>query len=130
VWQGSFFEDVLRETGTMENKKETERLRNRDIHFMATDAEYELMKRNMEQSGHTTLSSYLIELGTNGFILNVDYSSLNELCYEIHKIGVNINQIAHKVNANDLAADAAAEEVSIKLDTIIHMVRKQFYKIP
>lgn len=114
----------------MENKKETERLRNRDIHFMATDAEYELMKRNMEQSGHTTLSSYLIELGTNGFILNVDYSSLNELCYEIHKIGVNINQIAHKVNANDLAADAAAEEVSIKLDTIIHMVRKQFYKIP
>jgi hypothetical protein len=130
VWQGSFFEYVLRETGTMENKKETERLRNRDIHFMATDAEYELMKRNMEQSGHTTLSSYLIELGTNGFILNVDYSSLNELCYEIHKIGVNINQIAHKVNANDLAADAAAEEVSIKLDTIIHMVRKQFYKIP
>jgi hypothetical protein len=130
VWQGSFFEYVLRETGTLENKKETERLRNRDIHFMATDAEYELMKRNMEQSGHTTLSSYLIELGTNGFILNVDYSSLNELCYEIHKIGVNINQIAHKVNANDLAADAAAEEVSIKLDTIIHMVRKQFYKIP
>lgn len=130
MWQGSFFEDVLRETGTMENKKETERLRNRDIHFMATDAEYELMKRNMEQSGHTTLSSYLIELGTNGFILNVDYSSLNELCYEIHKIGVNINQIAHKVNANDLATDAAAEEVSIKLDTIIHMVRKQFYKIP
>lgn len=115
---------------TMRNKKNTERLRDRDIHFLAAQQEYERMKERMSQTGHKTLSSYLIELGTNGFILNVDYEHLDDLCYEIHKIGVNINQIAHQVNAHDLAADAAVQEVNLKMDTIIKLVKKQFDKIP
>lgn len=114
----------------MENEKSIERLRNRDIHFMTTQQEYEQMKRHMEQTGHTTLSGYLTELGINGFILNVDYSSLNDLCYEIHKIGVNINQIAHRVNARDLAAETAVQEVSMMMDTVVELVKKQFNRIP
>ena len=114
----------------MEKEKNVERLRDRDVHFMTTQQEYEQMKKRMEQTGHTTLSRYLTELGINGFILNVDYSSLDALCYEIHKIGVNINQIAHSVNAHDLAAEAAVQEVNMKMDLIVHMVKKQFYKIP
>lgn len=114
----------------MEKEKNVERLRDRDVHFMTTQQEYEQMKKRMEQTEHTTLSSYLIELGINGFILNVDYSSLNDLCYEIHKIGVNINQIAHRVNAQNLSAEAAVQEVNIKMETIVHMVKKQFYKMP
>ena len=114
----------------MGEEKSVDRLRDRDIHFMTTQQEYEQIKARMEQTGHPTLSSYLIELGINGFIINVDYSALNELCYEIHKIGVNINQIAHRVNADDLPADAAVQEVNTKMDTILHMVKKQFYKIP
>ncbi len=117
-------------TETMENEKSIERLRDRDIHFMTTQQEYEQMKRHMEQTGHTTLSGYLIELGINGFILNVDYSSLNDLCYEIHKIGVNINQIAHRVNARDLAAETAVQEVSMMMDTVVELVKKQFNRIP
>lgn len=114
----------------MDRENNVERLRDRDIHFMTTQQEYEQIRKRMEQTGHSTLSSYLTELGINGFILNVDYSSLNDLCYEIHKIGVNINQIAHSVNAHDLAAEVAVQEVNMKMETIVHMVRKQFYQIP
>lgn len=113
----------------MENNK-TERLRDRNIHFMATQQEYEQMKKRMEQTSHRTFSSYLIELGTSGFILNVDYAYLNSLCYEIHKIGVNINQIAHHVNARDLAAEVAVQEVNLKMDTVVELVKKQFSIIP
>lgn len=115
---------------SMEHEKNAERLRDRDVHFMTTQQEYEQMKQRMGQTEHSTLSSYLIELGTRGFILNVDYTCLDRLCYEIHKIGVNINQIAHQVNAHDLAADAAVQEVSMKMDTIVELVKKQFDKIP
>ncbi|MCM1184541.1 MAG: MobC family plasmid mobilization relaxosome protein [Roseburia sp.] len=114
----------------MEEEKRTDRLRDRDIHFKTTRQEYDRIRERMEQTEHTTLSSYLIELGTNGFILNVDYSSLDDLCYEIHKIGVNINQIAHRVNAGDLPADVAVQEINIKMDAIVDMVKKQFYKFP
>ena len=107
----------------MENEKNAGRLRDRDIHFMATRQEYEQMKRQ-------TLSSYLIELGTSGFVLNVDYTGLNNLCYEIHKIGVNINQIAHHVNARDLAAETAVQEVGMMMDTVVELVKKQFNIIP
>ena len=114
----------------MEKEKNVERLRDRDVHFMMTQQEYEQMKRRMEKTEHTTLSSYLIELGINGFILNVDYSSLNDLCYEIHKIGVNINQIAHRVNAQNLSAEVAVQEINMKMEMIVQMIKKQFYKIP
>lgn len=114
----------------MEKEKRVERLRDRNIHVMSTEAEYEQIAARMKQTGHPTLSSYLIDVGRNGFVLNIDYSSLDSLCYEIHKIGVNINQIAHRVNTDDLSADAAIQEVNMKMDTIVQMVRKQFYKIP
>jgi len=97
---------------------------------MATRQEYEQMKRQMELAGHKTLSSYLIELGTSGFVLKVDYTGLDNLCYEIHKIGVNINQIAHHVNAQDLAAETAVQEVRMMMDTVVELVKKQFNIIP
>ena len=112
----------------MENEKNAGRLRDRDIHFMATRQEYEQMKRQL--AGHKTLSSYLIELGTSGFVLKVDYTGLDNLSYEIHKIGVNINQIAHHVNAQDLAAETAVQEVRMMMDTVVELVKKQFNIIP
>lgn len=114
----------------MENEKNAGRLRDRDIHFMATRQEYEKMKRQMGLAGHKTLSSYLIELGTSGFVLKVDYTGLDNLCYEIHKIGVNINQIAHHVNARDLAAETAVQEGGMMMDTVVELVKKQFNIIP
>lgn len=114
----------------MGSDKNVERLRDRDIHFMATQQEYEQMKKQMELAGHSTLSGYLIELGTNGYVLNVDYTGLDNLCYEIHKIGVNINQIAHHVNAHDLAVEAAVQETGMMMETVVELVKKQFNIIP
>lgn len=114
----------------MEKIKEIERLRNKSIHIMTTQQEYDMIKKNMEQAGHNTVSGYLIELGTKGFVLNVDYSSLNDLCYEVHKIGVNINQVAHKVNAEDIETYIAVTEIREQMNALVHMVRSQFYKIP
>lgn len=125
-----YTEILERKIKIMNSDKNIDRLRDRDIHFMTTQQEYNQMRNRMEQSGHNTLSSYLIELGISGFILNVDYTCLNNLCYEIHKIGVNINQIAHHVNAQDLAAESAVQGVNMKMDMVVDLVKKQFNRIP
>ena len=49
---------------------------------------------------------YLRIMGIDGCILVVDDSeSIDQVCYEIHKIGVNINQLAHWANANQTISE-------------------------
>ena len=47
--------------------------------------------RNME--------SYLRKMAIDGYIIQIDHSDIKAMTAEIQKIGVNINQIARRVNA-------------------------------
>lgn len=111
-------------------KNEAERLRNNDIRVRATDLEYALIKANFKESGKEHLNDFIIESAIEGYVLNVDYSQLKKLCWEINKIGTNINQIAHKVNATDIIYQTDIDEIKDNMEQIVKMVREQFYKIP
>jgi hypothetical protein len=48
---------------------------------------------------HTdNLAAYLRKMAIDGYIINTDYSDIKAMTAEIQKIGVNVNQIAKKVN--------------------------------
>ena len=51
------------------------------------------------------------------------------LAHEINKIGVNINQIAHKVNSENQVYKTDIEEVQEDIDLIWRMLRSAFYQI-
>ena len=81
-------------------------------------------------SGAVTLQDYLLQAAINGYLIKVDYSDIKDLAYEINRIGNNINQIAHKINAENAIYKSDIEEVQDKIDLIWKMLRAKFYQIP
>ena len=45
------------------------------------------------------MGAYLRKMAIDGYIINTDTTLIKQVYAEMHKIGVNINQIAKKVNA-------------------------------
>ena len=48
----------------------------------------------MEQFGTENYSRYARKMLIDGYVIHVDLSEFNILAAEVHKVGVNINQIA------------------------------------
>lgn len=105
-------------------------VRSRNIHIMATDFEYEQIINKMKASGKTSLREFLIDAAINGYLIKVDYSDMRNLAYEINKIGVNINQIAHKVNSKDAVSKTDMDEIKDKIDIIWNLIKAKFYQMP
>ena len=106
------------------------RLREKQINIRVTDYEYQQIRERMEKSGSSSFSEYIIDAATNGFLINVDYSDIKALAYEINRIGNNINQIAHKINAEGSIYKEEIKEVQENVELIWKMIRAKFYQIP
>lgn len=106
------------------------RLREKKITVRVTDYEYQQIMERMKKSGSSSLSEYIIDAATNGFLINVDYSDIKALAYEINRIGNNINQIAHKINAEGSIYKGEIKEVQENVELIWKMIRAKFYQIP
>lgn len=65
-----------------------------------TDGELKLLHARAASFGYKSLSKYLIERGLrDGMIIqSVERERIERLLFEVRKIGVNINQIAHQMN--------------------------------
>lgn len=106
------------------------RLRDRQLNIRVTDYEYKLIQERMKASGSATLREFLVDAATNGFLINVDYSDIKDLAYEINRIGNNINQIAHKINSEGIVYRKQIEDVQEDVDMIWKLLRAKFYQIP
>ena len=73
-----------------------ERKRNKEIHFYVTEEERKLIRRKMIESKTKNMGAYLRKMAIDGY---TDTTPLKKQYEEMHKIGVNINQIAKKVNS-------------------------------
>ena len=110
--------------------KEQYRLRDKQLNIRVTEYEYQLILERMKQSGSASLREFVVDSATNGFLINVDYSDIKELAYEINRIGNNINQIAHKINSEGSIYKTEIEEVQDNVDNIWKILRAKFYQIP
>ncbi len=110
--------------------KEQYRLRDKQLKIWVTDYEYELIKERMKKSGSSSLREFVVDAATNGFLINVDYSDIKALAYEINRIGNNVNQIAHRINSENIVYKAEIEEVQENVDMIWKLLRAKFYQIP
>ena len=85
-----------------------ERKRNKEIHFYVTDEERKLIRRKMIESKTKNMGAYLRKMAIDGYIVKTDTTPLKKQYEEMHKIGVNINQITKKVNST---GDLYSEEM-------------------
>ncbi len=106
------------------------RLRDKQINVRVTDYEYALIQERMKKSGSASMTEFIIDAATNGFLINIDYSEIKTLSYELNRIGNNINQIAHHINSEGIVYKTQIEEVQEYMDLIWKMMRSKFYQIP
>ncbi|MBP1547214.1 MAG: plasmid mobilization relaxosome protein MobC [Oscillospiraceae bacterium] len=64
---------------------------------LLADEELEAIKRNAECVG-MKVGTYMRVIAIKGEIKRFDMRAVNDVRLELHRIGVNINQIAHLVN--------------------------------
>lgn len=95
------------------------RKRDNQLHIYVNDAELTMIKQRMDRCGYDNIGEYARRMMIDGGILVIDDSKeLKEFTYEINKIGVNINQIAHVANINNSVDAKSIDDLKKMLDTI------------
>ncbi len=75
------------------------RKRTVQVKFRVTEAERDLILEKMKLIPTKNMAAYLRKIAIDGYIVQVDHSDIKAMTAEIQKIGVNINQIARRVNS-------------------------------
>ncbi|MBF0778910.1 plasmid mobilization relaxosome protein MobC [Streptococcus cuniculi] len=90
--------------------------------FFVDDKENQFIKRQMEKAGIKNFSLFARLMLVTGEVQMIDFPALKKLRLEINKVGVNINQIAKKVNENDHASRSDVQECQEQLEEIRQLV--------
>ena len=77
----------------------TNRRRKNQILFFVDDEELQKIESRMRSTRIRNRSAYLRKVAIDAYIIHIDYSFLKEHTRQIRMIGININQIAHHLNA-------------------------------
>lgn len=73
---------------------------------------------------HTrNMSAYLRKMALDGYIVHTDTTPLKQQFEEMHKIGVNINQIAKKVNTTGELYPHEMKELKDKVNELWRILR-------
>lgn len=100
-----------------------ERRRNIQLKFYVTEQERFLITEKMKLLPTDNLGAYLRKMAIDGYIIQVDYSAIKEQTAEIQKIGVNVNQIAKRVNATGNVYEQDLKEIKGALEKIWQLQR-------
>ena len=86
--------------------------------------EKKMLDMKVRESKMRSTTAFLRHLIKYGFVYYVDYEELREMVKQIHGAAVNINQIAHRINATESIYKSDMEELKKELDEIWSIVRK------
>ena len=99
------------------------RTRAEQIIIRVTPEEKKLIRKKMEQFGTENFSRYARKMLIDGYVLRVDLSEFQSLANELHKIGVNINQIAKISNASGIVYGDDIERLKEMMDEIWRLLK-------
>jgi len=109
----------------MENQN---RKRNIQLLFRVTPEEKALIQQKMRLLHTNNLAAYLRKIAIDGYIITVDNSDLKAIAAEMQKIGVNINQIARRVNSTTRIYEQDFIEIHRKVDEMWRLLRLSLSK--
>lgn len=96
------------------------------LYFNEDEWEF-ILKKSNELNINTT--NYIKRMVLNGYIVEYNLDKINDLIYEINKIGVNINQIAKKANETDNVYKSDIEELQRRMDELWHILKSYLLKL-
>ena len=106
-----------------------ERKRAIQLKFYVTEQERTLIEEKMKLLQTDNLGAYLRKMAIDGYIIQLDYSAIKEQTAEIQKVGVNVNQIARRVNSTGNTYKEDLEEIKEALEKIWQLQRYTLSKL-
>ena len=111
-----------------ERKTMNGRKRTVQVKFYVTEEERSLIEEKMKLVPTNNMAAYLRKIAIDGYIIQVDHTDIKAMTAEIQKIGVNVNQIARRVNATGNAYKEDIEEIKGVLAEIWRLQRLSLLK--
>jgi hypothetical protein len=102
-----------KERHNMDNVQESTNGRKREIvlRLCVTEAERDMIYEKMRQYQTNNFGAYARKILIDGYVINTDFSDLKAVCAEMQKIGVNVNQIAKRVNGTSRIYEQDIDEI-------------------
>lgn len=91
--------------------------------FYVSEDEKAFIFEKMKAAKIKNLSAYLRKVAIDGKIEIHDYSELKNLNHNIHKIGVNINQIAKRINETKTIYQSDMEDIQRKVNELWRILK-------
>ncbi|WP_252219940.1 MULTISPECIES: plasmid mobilization relaxosome protein MobC [unclassified Clostridium] len=101
------------------------RIRSERIEFYVTKEELNEID-NKTKELKLDRSKYLRKVSLQQPIVNIDMTYLNNVIYELNRIGNNINQIAKYTNSNNTLYKSDIKELQNKMDNIWEVISQVF----
>ena len=104
------------------------RKRTVQIKFRVTEEERAFIEQKMQLVPTQNMAAYLRKIAIDGYIIQIDHADIKAMTAEIQKIGVNVNQIAKRVNATGSVYQEDIEEIKEVLAEIWRLQRLSLLK--
>ena len=95
-----------------------EEKRDVSVHFWVTKSERQWINDNMKRTGIIVLGAYLRKMALNGYIINLELTTVKELIRVLRITSDNINQIAKRANATGNIYHADIVEMQKRYDKL------------
>ena len=103
----------------MENRK-----RNVQIIIRVTEEERALIEEKMQQIPTLNLSAYARKILIDGYIITLDLQEVKGHTAQLQKIGVNINQIAKRINETGRIYADDMDEIKRAMEEVWRLARR------
>ena len=104
------------------------RKRTVQIKFRVTEAERDLILEKMKLVPTRNMAAYLRKIAIDGYIIQIDHADIKAMTAEIQKIGVNINQIAKRVNSTETIYAGDMRQILEKQEEIWQLLKSTLSK--
>ena len=98
------------------------------LKFRVTEAERDMIYEKMRLLGTANLAAYLRKISIDGYVITVDNSGIKAVAAEMQRIGVNVNQIARRVNSTNRIYEQDFNEIKRGIDEIWQLLRSNLSK--
>ena len=103
--------------------------RTKRIDLRVTAKELNLIRKRMEEAGISSLTSYMIKMAVNGYVIVPDFSDLKEILRLLRISGNNLNQYAKMANATGSIFKCDIDELKKSQKEILKEMRNVLDKL-
>jgi len=91
---------------------------------MVSEREKELIQKKMAQMGTRNMGAYLRKIAVDGYVVNLDLSSVGELVTLLRRCSNNLNQLTRRAHETSSIYEADIEDLRQNYDCLWGMAGK------